>query len=279
MSSIPPDPTPPSESVCFDGQADTFEARAGLPPGLDDEVAGAILSLARDRSVEGPLLDVGAGTGSPGRALLRAGIPTVGLDLSLPMLRTFASRLGDVVGRWLLVQADGRSTWPLRDGSMGVILLSRSAHHLDVDRLVAECARVGRPSGSLVVLGRLGRGVGSIQESLRRRLQEILVGSGFAGRASEPFQKALRRAFVAAGARLRDEPVVVARHSVEESAAKALASWRGKEGLAGLLLDETMKASILDELEEWARANLGVLDRTVLCDRSYRLTVIEQGRP
>ncbi len=39
--------------------------------------------------LKGPLLDVGTGTGTIARGYAERGVATVGLDISLPMLRSF----------------------------------------------------------------------------------------------------------------------------------------------------------------------------------------------
>jgi ubiquinone/menaquinone biosynthesis C-methylase UbiE len=145
-----------------------------------DCVAGSVAQLLPDMSFEAPLdlavldefvrcvlaapdglvLDAGCGTGRVSDYLSKAGIDSVGLDLSMAMLleaRPTAARR--------LVQATIRKL-PLRTGSVAGVLAWYSIIHTspgDLDEAIAEFARVLRPGGPLLVAFQEGEG-----ETLRR---------------------------------------------------------------------------------------------------------------
>ena len=94
-----------------------------------------------DTDPESPLLDLGSGTGRFARDLAASGRAVIAVDLAPgaegPTGATFAAR-----GEQL----------PLRDGSVGVVLARDVLEHVDDVAALAECARVLRPGGILVVL-------------------------------------------------------------------------------------------------------------------------------
>lgn len=100
--------------------------------------------------LEGPLLDVGCGSGLlMERLLSRAARPPItGVDVSLEMLGLARDRIGD---RARLVLADGAAL-PFPRGSFEVVATSSSLHHWpDPHAGLREIARVLRPGGTLVL--------------------------------------------------------------------------------------------------------------------------------
>jgi SAM-dependent methyltransferase len=94
------------------------------------------------------VVDAGVGEGYGGQALSEAGAAAVlGLDLDHPTLRHVARTYpGVAVARANLVAL------PLRDSAVEIVVSSQVVEHLwDQDRFVAECSRVLRPGGHLVV--------------------------------------------------------------------------------------------------------------------------------
>ncbi len=91
------------------------------------------------------VLDIAAGTGDLCRELERLGLAPIALDLSAGML---ANARTDAP----LVQADARFL-PLPDGSVDGVTCGFALRNLvDLDRCLAEMARVLRPGGSLALL-------------------------------------------------------------------------------------------------------------------------------
>jgi len=96
----------------------------------------------------GVVLDGGTGEGYGGQLLRDAGARTVvGIDLDLATLRHLAGaypRLAPVRANLVAL--------PVRTGALDVVVAAQTVEHLwDQDRFVAECARVLRPGGRLVL--------------------------------------------------------------------------------------------------------------------------------
>ncbi len=189
----------------FDGQARGFDRRAGLPPAAAEAVARAVVELAAAASPEagGLLLDLGAGTGEIGVQLARfardaapagARQTYLGIDLSLAMLAAFRNKLrggAGTAGRAALAAADADRPWPLRAGRVRAIFLSRAAHLLDPERLLAEASRAAHPAGALLILGRVRREPESLRATLRREMRRLLAERGIAGRSGEESRRRL----------------------------------------------------------------------------------------
>jgi SAM-dependent methyltransferase len=152
----------PAESVranrtWWDGAADEYYAEHGDflgddrfvwgPEGLDEEDAGLLGTVAgRD------VLEVGCGAGQCARWLTAQGARTVGIDLSIGMLRRgrlLAGRPGSP--RPALLQADAR-VLPFADRSFDLACSAFGAVPFVADpgRLMGEVARVLRPGGRWV---------------------------------------------------------------------------------------------------------------------------------
>ena len=105
--------------------------------------------LAGELSVPGAtVVEAGCGEGYGGQVLADAGAALVaGLDLDLATLRHAAVAYPDVP-----VAAANLVALPLADGAVDLVVCSQVVEHLwDQNAFVAECARVLRPGGQLVV--------------------------------------------------------------------------------------------------------------------------------
>src|SRR5215207_3679527 len=123
---------------------DAPEAWAAGPAMFYDRLAGWLVGLAPDPPDGRRVLDLGAGTGAASRAWAAAGARPVETDLSLPML---AHRRAV---RPPAVCADAVAL-PFAAGSFDAVAAAFSLSHVpDVERAVAECARVLAPGGTLL---------------------------------------------------------------------------------------------------------------------------------
>ncbi|HTQ79511.1 MAG TPA: hypothetical protein VMM92_05920, partial [Thermoanaerobaculia bacterium] len=175
--------TPDGSLQGFENPAD-FE-RPGLPPAAVAQIAAVIASQAGARP-PGLLLDLGGGTGAIGHRLAAfPGVCYLTLALSLPRLRRFARRSSAGEGSAFLARADANLAWPLRDGCVSLFFLTRAAHLLLPESLVAEILRTAHPAGSAVVLGRVRREPSSVRATLRRALHRLLSESGIPSRSGE----------------------------------------------------------------------------------------------
>jgi SAM-dependent methyltransferase len=101
---------------------------------------------------EGPILDVGCGTGLLARRLAREpGFPpVVGLDVSRAMLEEGVAQVREAGASVDFVRARA-PLLPFLDGTLGAVLMADSLHFVeDVGRLMLEVARVLRPGGCWV---------------------------------------------------------------------------------------------------------------------------------
>lgn len=156
-------------SLAFDRVADSYDAtRGGDTRG--QVVADALLPLLP----AGRLLEVGVGTGVVAAALRAANRDVVGVDLSRPMLARAQRRLGSRVA-----QGDAQAL-PVADGAVAAAYAVWVLHLVaDVGAVLAECARVLRPGGRvLVVPGAADRGAGTDVEVLLEEMWERLRSPG-----------------------------------------------------------------------------------------------------
>src|SRR5258705_13776305 len=76
----------------YDAAAPSFDRHRALPDGVPEAIRATTLA-AIAASPRPRLLDLGAGTGRIGRSFVAAGDDYVGVDLSVGMLRKFASQI------------------------------------------------------------------------------------------------------------------------------------------------------------------------------------------
>jgi ubiquinone/menaquinone biosynthesis C-methylase UbiE len=127
----------------FDQLADGYDkTRGGESRG--EEYAAEILGLLP--TTDGPILEIGVGTGVVALGLARRGLRVLGLDISEPMLEKAFFRLGAV-----LVRSDALRM-SVATGSVAHAVSVWVVHSVaDPVRLFEETARVLRPGGSYVV--------------------------------------------------------------------------------------------------------------------------------
>ncbi|MBK8051493.1 MAG: methyltransferase domain-containing protein [Anaerolineales bacterium] len=108
--------------------------------------------LALELAPDGPLLELGFGTGALLAEGATAGRSIVGLDLSRAMHRVAARRLAGVEPKPPRVESPAQAL-PFADGSFtGVIATFPAPYILDPVTL-AECRRVLRPGGQFIIVG------------------------------------------------------------------------------------------------------------------------------
>jgi SAM-dependent methyltransferase len=136
------DAEPRAYACDYDHDPDRF--RTGRQNVLAYGTAGDVHEPIAARLVaEGlrPVLDVGCGDGALGRPLIAAGVPWVGVDLSITLLRDAPRPTA---------RADA-TRLPFPDQSFGAVTALYMLYHLsEPARAIAEAHRVLRPGGLLV---------------------------------------------------------------------------------------------------------------------------------
>jgi ubiquinone/menaquinone biosynthesis methyltransferase len=136
----------------FDQIAPTYDrANRILSLGLDQSWRRGAIKLLGEKG-QGDVLDLCAGTLDLTEMLLKKGAKSiVAVDFSGQMLRVGQAKLKDSDPVKCIV-ADAR-VLPLEDSSVDAILCAFGLRNVpEVEKAIAECARVLRPGGRLVVL-------------------------------------------------------------------------------------------------------------------------------
>jgi SAM-dependent methyltransferase len=135
------------------------------------DVESAIGTLMRNRRV-GHLLDVGTGTGRMVEVLGAGASRVTAIDRSPEMLRIARTRLSASSVPVELVQADFTAL-PLANDSVDTLVMHQVLHYAtSPDAVIAEAARVLRPSGHLLVIDFAPHD----REELRRDAAHVRLG-------------------------------------------------------------------------------------------------------
>jgi SAM-dependent methyltransferase len=258
--------------VLYQDQAARFDERAGIPPGAAAAVAEALAAVAR-LGPAAALLEVGAGTGSLSLPLIRSVGRYVGFDRAPAMVGVFRDLVAAERLSAELHVADGNERWPAADGSADAVFAARAMHHLEPAHVVAEVRRVLRAPGGVLALGRVRRPHDSPRSVLRRMMRQALQAEGFRGRNHEGRAEEVFAALAAVGGE-RIPAVEAARWTVEHRPADSIASWRGKDGLAGIDVPDDVKARVLASVRETAAASFGDLDAPLPQEESFEIAAI-----
>lgn len=278
-----PPGAPPTESerglvdrVSFDEQAGSFESRVGMPHGVPEQIAAAVQEYA-GLEPDDLLVELGAGTGLIGQWLTRLPIRYLGLELSRPMLEVFAPRLppGD---RAQLKNADANQPWPVADGSARAVFGSRAFQLLDIEHLVQEANRVGRPDRAVLVHGKPVLGPDSPKMVARRKLQQLLRARGLEPR---PAEQLLRRIFTYAqeqGATpLPTRTVATWQRTLRPP--EVLEHWRHKWSMGGITPPPEVATEVMAELDAWAAKTYGDPAEPVTTEEKYVLEGVQLRPP
>jgi SAM-dependent methyltransferase len=255
----------PSGSIAFDeGRAESYDRTRSLSP---ETMAQLVDLLSGELREKGRCLEVGVGTGRISVPLARAGIDTVGIDLSEPMLRKLLDNRGDA-DQPSIGLADAVAL-PFRDSTFGAAIACHVFHLIPGWKsAILELVRVVKPGG--VILVELAGGLGEMQSlpwsEIRERLASELgaswdrrqwVGLQDIGELNE-FMRSL-------GARARELPTLVDRRqrSVEGWIEEAQLWLQGRTPLP----HQGQTASALKAIREWAHARFGSLEEMLSIER------------
>ena len=134
-------------SIAFDRAAEYYDRTRRMSPAA---AAATTAMLASEFAGRGTILEIGVGTGQIALALHGSGVPTAGVDISLPMLEKLRQKAG---GRspFPISGADGTAL-PFRAGAFGGVVMRHVLHLIPAyDRVAEEAIRVVQPRGVVVV--------------------------------------------------------------------------------------------------------------------------------
>jgi SAM-dependent methyltransferase len=254
----------------FDGQADQFDASAGLEPPVGQTIAGAILQLVGGTGDE-RILDVGAGTGTIGQHFAKLPSRYLGLDRSWPMLEMFRRKLEPWPPHLLVLQADCDRPWPISDQAVTAVFASRAAHHLQIPHFVHEVFRVCRGRGYLL-LGKVTRDADSLPSQLQRYKQSLLAEHHLETQGGESAVQQIVDRCCARGATPLP-PIPVTQWTRTTTPSQLLARWERKPQLTSRVQANTLnagqRAAILNALADWAQQAFGDLERPIEFSEAY----------
>lgn len=139
-------------AASFDHAADVYDsARPSYP-------ADAVTWLTE--GIEGPVLDLGAGTGKLAASLVDRGLEVTAVDPSPEMLRVLRERLPEV-----RAGEGAAERIPFPDASFDLVVAAQAWHWVDPERAVPEVVRVLRPGGRIgLVWNERDESVGWVRE-------------------------------------------------------------------------------------------------------------------
>ncbi len=232
-------------------------------------MARAVFASA-DAGADELVVELGAGTGEIGVHLSRLPVQYIGLDASAGMLELFHAKAAPASPS--LIVADCDRPWPLPDGSATVVFASRVIHLLQPDHVVRETLRVCRPAG-LLMLGRVVRDRDNVAERLRRQRLELLANAGIPARQGESGTRHVIEGVRARGGEYLGRQIVAEWTNVT-TPGEIIAGWESLARWGSVVIDATIRASLLQELRAWARRNIGDLDRTETSPVHYAIDIV-----
>lgn len=188
-------------SVVFDRAASFYDQTRALP---EQTAQAQTKLLAAELAGDGPVLEIGVGTGRIAVPLARAGLSIAGVDLSGPMLAELVAKDSPVAP----VLASGTAL-PVRSESVGAVIACHVLHLIsDWQAAVTEAVRVLRPGGRLLATrGRADGPPNGPGPELLRRLHAAIGAGQRRNRGLEDFAE-LDRFLAGRGADVRLLPEI-----------------------------------------------------------------------
>jgi SAM-dependent methyltransferase len=245
-------PPTPAGSLAFDRAAEFYDETRKVS---ESAIALAVDLLEGELVGRGRVLEIGVGTGLLALPFAARGLPLVGLDLSLPMMRKLVEKSGGFAPV-PLVRGDA-TRLPFRDDAFGGAYARWVLHLIPGWReVVRELCRVARATILIEAGGNAGR-----WEEMHWRFQEVTGGSmGPVGLDARAGFDELDAAFAAQGATFRalpervvtvDDPVTV--EGFFDRVERRVYSWTWR------VSDDDIQRAIA-EIRPWAEARWGGLD-------------------
>lgn len=258
--------------IDYDNQASIYDSRVGLPSEIPLQISGYLggLSVLKN-SIS--ILEIGCGTGQIGAVLNETFDQYTGFDSSSSMLDVFKKRLSGAGDSSSFLHADGDKSWPAKDDTTHVIFSSRAMHLLEPDHVLEEIKRVSNTQESFVVLGKVKRDSNHPKAIMRRIMRQILKKEGYIGRSGEKYREELFEGLVGLGA-VQLPVFTTSNWTTHYKPISSIASWKDKEGLAGLTLKNPFKSKVLSQVTKEAEDLFGDLQAPQPGNEWYELNAV-----
>ena len=257
----------------FDRAAEIYDQTRGLPPGVGDRAAAALIEFAGLAPAD-PVLEVGVGTGRVALPLARAlgsNHRLTGVDLSRKMMVRLAEKLDSEIRPPTLAEADALHL-PFPTGLFRAILTIHVWHLLrEWQAVLAEIVRVRAPNGLLVV-GWNDHLPESSGERINHKFREIALAHGISveRQGLVDFSDLLVHL---PGA--RSSEIVAAEWVVERAPRLALQSLAERHFSSSWLIPDDLFPALLADLDTWANKEWPDLDRAIPEHRRFKWMKIE----
>lgn len=261
--------------MLYEDQAAQYDERAAIPADAAERAATALDGLV-GLSADCSLLEPGVGTGLISIHLLRYPIRYVGFDRSPAMLEVFARKAAAVRSDIELLLADGNDRWPAIDRSIDVVFCARALHHMAPEHVANEIDRVRHATGGWLVVAKVSRPRESPKSQMRRQMRRTLRESGIDGRNHEHHTEDVFALLEARGAH-RIETIVAAQWTTRYRPLDSLVSWAGKDGLAGVEIEDATKTVVLEKVRDWAVEFYGDIEQEIDQEEFIELHAVRLG--
>lgn len=144
-------PTSGQVSALFDAKAAAWPAKYAPGGALTGRLTQLSALLLEHTGPGDQVLDLGCGTGQLAKAVASRGLRVTGCDIAPEMLRRAADADSAKSIDWVRLEPDWR-TLPFPEGVFAAVVASSVLEYADnAPAALAECARVLRPGGTLLV--------------------------------------------------------------------------------------------------------------------------------
>src|SRR5262245_55062984 len=253
----------------FDRVAHCYDETRGIPSEVSAAIAASIAAQLPRAAGTPSLLEVGIGTGRIAGPLADAGVGVIGIDIAAAMLARLRSRRPEIP-----VLRAAADRLPFTADTFDAVLFVHVLHLLPDAGAALGAARSVTRSGGVLIYGREEFPDAPL-EPVARRMREIAVElagvdddpRGPRERASSAFAAAAEDACVATS------EVVVARWPVRMTGRALLDSIAGKVWSSTWIIPDAVMPELLRRLTPWVADLVGDLDRPLVHDRVFLLTI------
>jgi ubiquinone/menaquinone biosynthesis C-methylase UbiE len=257
-------------SISFDRAADFYDATRAESEPVAAAITESLLDEIREAG-EGPVLEIGIGTGRISRPLMEHGVPIAGIDISQRMMSRLLAQLPPVQRAPDLLLADA-TCLPFDDNSFGCVLAVHVLHLVSsLPKAIAEVARVLRSGGVLLHQTHTESGV---HAATTARFDELLRERGVE-RQKGPRYEEIREALTTSGATSRTRNICEEEQQLDP--AEVLREIRDRVHSWTWRVPEDAFRACIPEFEEYFRTRYA--SAPIIESVTYEVEIWTWGRP